>query len=293
MKRKRVRFCGRLNRRRRVGVTSHENRRWPEQTTYASNNGSGNDSVAWLLSVMPTRGILANKSLPLRLRLRLRGASQAHNQCQCLIIQVSNRLLLSVCHDLIPKTKQTHPCFSIRSLQHHHHRRILDSIAILDSTQRPKKTIYPHLHHSTLATMCQTETFKSHTCPHQWMTIVKPCGPEASFRNQYHTYKPARSGLKKFAQPGALSAPANSCPNCDKKGEYDANMTRIIIEKPWEAGNMGNGYNMTDGRGNVLHTRFAPGGHGPPGARYTACGVSRTRVHPQQPWEQNGCCMVM
>ncbi len=125
------------------------------------------------------------------------------------------------------------------------------------------------------------------------MTIVKPCGPKASFKNQYHIYKPARSGLKKLAQPGALSAPANSCPNCDKKGEYDANMTRIIIQKPSEAGNMGNGYNMADGRGNVLHTSYARGGYGPPGARYTACGVARTSVHPQQPWEQNRCCSVM
>ncbi|OCT53490.1 hypothetical protein CLCR_10966 [Cladophialophora carrionii] len=146
--------------------------------------------------------------------------------------------------------------------------------------------------------MCQTETFKSHTCPHQWMTIVKPCGPKASFKNQYHTYEPVRRGLKKLIQPGAIPAPANSCPNCDKKGDYDANMTRIIIQNPWEAGNMGNGYNMTDGRGNVLHTRYAYGAYGPPGARYTACGVTRASVprrqpQPQQPWEQDGCCRVM
>src|ERR1700761_4700343 len=140
--------------------------------------------------------------------------------------------------------------------------------------------------------MCQTETFKSHTCPHQWMSIVKPCAPNASFKSQYHQYKPARSGLKRLTQAGYISAPANSCPNCDKNGDYDANTTRLIIKKPWEAGNMGNGYNMTDGRGNVLQPRYSRGGYMPPGASYTACGVTRVS-RPPQPWEQNGCCVVM
>ena len=137
--------------------------------------------------------------------------------------------------------------------------------------------------------MCQVETFKSHTCPHEWMTIVKPCGPTASFKDQYHRFKPARKSLGKTPRP--ISAPANSCPNCDKKGDYDANLTRIILKNAREAGNMGNGYNMTDGRGNVLQPARQHGGL-PLGASYTACGVSRTSV-PQQPWRQNGCCVVM
>jgi hypothetical protein len=142
--------------------------------------------------------------------------------------------------------------------------------------------------------MCQTETFKSHTCHHQWMTIVKPCRPNASFNDQLHQYKPVRGGLRKLTQSKYISAPANSCPNCDKKGDYDADTTRFILKSPWEAGNIGNGYNMTDGMGNVLQPRFAyAGSFMPPATSYTACGVSRMSV-PRQPWQQQGgCCIVM
>jgi len=148
-----------------------------------------------------------------------------------------------------------------------------------------------------ISKMCKTEIFKSHTCPHKWMTIVAPCSKGASFKNKYHRYTSARGMLAM----GAIAAPANTCPNCDKKGDYDANMTRFILKGPWEAGNMGNGYDMTDGRGNVIQPRYGyqyGNGHGtggcmPPGARHTSCGVSRTSI-PQQPYYgQPGCCAVM
>ncbi|EXJ72647.1 uncharacterized protein A1O5_03793 [Cladophialophora psammophila CBS 110553] len=140
--------------------------------------------------------------------------------------------------------------------------------------------------------MCKTEAFKSHTCPHHWMSIVKPCGPEASFKNQTHQYKPARSAWKRMVQPEYISAPADSCPNCDLKGDYDADKTRIILKKPWEAGNLGNGYNMTDGHGRVLpvyHYR----GH-LPSSTYPSSGPTRVSMAPPDgQWQQAGCCVVM
>ncbi|OAP58442.1 hypothetical protein AYL99_07532 [Fonsecaea erecta] len=134
--------------------------------------------------------------------------------------------------------------------------------------------------------MCKTEAFKSHTCPHHWMSIVKPCGPEASFKNQAHQYTPARSAWKRLVQPEYLSAPAKSCPNCNLKGDYDADKTRIILRNPGEAGNLGNGYNMTDGRG-----RVTPANH------YTRHGrpmsYAPTGFHTNGQWQQAGCCTVM
>ena len=145
-------------------------------------------------------------------------------------------------------------------------------------------------------TMCKTETYKSHTCNHKWMTIVKPCETGASFNNQCHNWKPARSGLKKITQPSYLSAPANSCPNCDKKGEYDAGLTRMILEKPSQMGNMLNGYNMPGGGVTVTQPTDGYGaGIMVPGASYTTCGITRTSA-PYPPYpshQQGGSCVLM
>jgi hypothetical protein len=126
------------------------------------------------------------------------------------------------------------------------------------------------------------------------MTIVKPCSKDANFsKEQTHEFKPARGGLKKLLQPGYISAPANTCPNCDKMGSYDAKKTRMIISNAREAGNMGNGYDMTDGYGKTLQPQYPWGAYPPLGYTTTsACGVTRISGPPQS-YQQSGCCTVM
>ncbi|EXJ89358.1 hypothetical protein A1O3_02425, partial [Capronia epimyces CBS 606.96] len=100
--------------------------------------------------------------------------------------------------------------------------------------------------------MCQVESHKSQTCGHKWATIVKHCHEGAGFsENSVHAFTRARTGL---FQPKYIPAPAGSCPNCDKKGDYDANETRMILgRKDKESrGTLGNGYTMTDGYGKPL-----------------------------------------
>ena len=138
-------------------------------------------------------------------------------------------------------------------------------------------------------TMCQTEGFKSHTCQHKWMTIVSPCKPGAGFStNNYHQYTRARPGplAAKF-----ISAAANSCPSCDKKGEYDGNVTRMVSDQKDQWGGLGNGYSMTDGQGNVLPYGQGNGTPMPShyGYKYTSCGTVRV----SQPGTSMGCCNVM
>jgi len=97
--------------------------------------------------------------------------------------------------------------------------------------------------------MCQTQTFKSKDplCNHSWMVIVKQCAPGVTFGNT-----PVHHFLK-FGQcfQKSLILPATYCPNCGQRGQYDANFTRIKLKRGQE-GNCGNGYNMTDGNGNLL-----------------------------------------
>jgi hypothetical protein len=143
-----------------------------------------------------------------------------------------------------------------------------------------ERLLFSHTISDLAFTMCQIEKFQSHTCAHKWMSIVKPCRPNASFNNRLHKYKPVRSGLQGFLQPGYISAPANTCPNCDRQGDYDAERTRFILESPANAGNLGNGYDMTDGHGNVLRPKYQYG-----------WGGIRIRVPPYP--RQGGCCVVM
>jgi hypothetical protein len=171
--------------------------------------------------------------------------------------------------------------------------------------------------------MCQTELFKSATCAHKWMAIVKPCTNTASFSSsKYHTYKPVRKGP---FTPKYITAPANSCPSCDRKGDYDSDMIRFVLRDGdgWGAhvngGNLRNGYDLTDGYENVIQPQYGYGmgyggmggygggyGHGghpgvalmPPGTTINGCGFSRTTL-PQQYYHQHpsgqggGCCNVM
>ncbi|EXJ95324.1 hypothetical protein A1O1_00444, partial [Capronia coronata CBS 617.96] len=114
--------------------------------------------------------------------------------------------------------------------------------------------------------MCQVESHKSQTCGHKWATIVEQCHKGAGFsKTSVHPITKARTGL---CQPRYISAPAGSCPNCDKKGDYDANGTRMILGKR-DRGTLGNGYTMTDGYGKPLPMS----GSYPYGYSVTACGM--------------------
>lgn len=133
--------------------------------------------------------------------------------------------------------------------------------------------------------MCQTESFQSHTCAHRWMTIVKPCQPGTGFSSaHYHKYTPTRKGSLAVRY---VAAAANSCPSCDKKGDYDGNLTRMVLDQPSQTGGLGNGYTMTDGRGNVL-----PWGQGngvPVPMQRSTCPA---RMGPR-PAASVNCCVVM
>lgn len=82
------------------------------------------------------------------------------------------------------------------------------------------------------------------------MTIIVPCIPGRGFSTlpPAHEYKPVRNGL---LDPQFVVAPPRTCPNCDMLGHYNANLTRIIMERG-QGGGLGNGYTMTDGYGNTL-----------------------------------------
>jgi hypothetical protein len=143
--------------------------------------------------------------------------------------------------------------------------------------------------------MCQTESFKSCICSHKWMTIVSICEPGAGFnRYERHQFTKTRKGP---LQSRFVSAGAHTCPSCDKKGNYDGNLTRIVLEKGQASGNLGNGYDMTDGRGNVIpvgghgDAQYPSGyGNGSPG--YTINGVAApNQTRPSS--AQVVCCLVM
>jgi len=155
---------------------------------------------------------------------------------------------------------------------------------------RPRRRAATNIHAldfnpRALPKMCQTELNKSFTCRHRWLTIVKECQPGMGFNQQIHPYTPARSG---WFQPKYFSAAAKTCPNCDKKGEYDWNKTRIILDNKWDQGTMGNGYSMTDGYGRPLPGHFwAPYQSG---YSFTSCGMTRASSRRGDP----GCgCTVM
>ena len=99
--------------------------------------------------------------------------------------------------------------------------------------------------------MCRVERFRSPTCPHKWMTIIAPCSPSSNFSTvqlNIHIFQPVRN---RIWDPEYVMAPPHTCPNCNMRSNYDATMTRIILE-PGQGGGLGNGYTMTDGYGNIL-----------------------------------------
>ena len=75
--------------------------------------------------------------------------------------------------------------------------------------------------------MCTATGFKSRTCAHKWLTITKPCGTGKGFDSCHlHSFDGENAFL---GGPKYFWAPANSCPECNKKGQYNGNVTRMVL----------------------------------------------------------------
>ena len=77
---------------------------------------------------------------------------------------------------------------------------------------------------STIRSMCTVQFWKSKQCGHQWLTIKKPCKPSRGF-DDCPSFQTRRARVP--GGPG-FWASKGSCPWHDKKGEYDANLTRVV-----------------------------------------------------------------
>lgn len=78
--------------------------------------------------------------------------------------------------------------------------------------------------------MCRTTAYKSTTCQHRWLTITTRCSPGAGFTSTpIHEFRFSEASL--FGSPRFQKAPAGTCPNCDMKGQYDGNTTRLLLRK--------------------------------------------------------------
>lgn len=72
--------------------------------------------------------------------------------------------------------------------------------------------------------MCTVQFWKSRTCGHKWLTIKKSCQEGRGFNN-CPSFDP---GLARVQRGPSYWAPPGSCPEHDKKGEYDGNTMRMI-----------------------------------------------------------------
>jgi len=87
--------------------------------------------------------------------------------------------------------------------------------------------------------MCTATAFKSATCLHKWLTVTLPCGPGMGFDHYArHTFTGPTSIC---GGPRYISAPAYSCPTCNKKDQYDGNKTRMVLRDQTPFG-IGYGY---------------------------------------------------
>lgn len=76
--------------------------------------------------------------------------------------------------------------------------------------------------------MCRTTGYKSTTCGHRWLTITTRCAPNMGFTNTpIHEFR--ADGFSLFGTPKYQKAAAGTCPNCDLKGQYDGNTTRMVL----------------------------------------------------------------
>lgn len=78
-----------------------------------------------------------------------------------------------------------------------------------------------------MTAMCRTTAYRSTTCNHRWLTITARCGPNVGFTTTpIHEF---RCDSMFFGKLKFMKAPAGSCPNCNLKGQYDGNTTRMVL----------------------------------------------------------------
>ena len=104
---------------------------------------------------------------------------------------------------------------------------------------------------TTAVIMCTSKFLQGYACIHTWAEIVTPCAEGKGFSN-CSTFTDGmihkRSGLRRSI------APKESCPICDKKGEYDGNKMRTI--KSTSYGGVG-GFHGASKSSPGLHCVFA------------------------------------
>lgn len=79
--------------------------------------------------------------------------------------------------------------------------------------------------------MCQTIGYKSIQCGHHWLCITKPCGPGMNFNTTPWHYFQGNRTLFNCGRIKFFNAPIGSCPNCDMRGIYNGDTTRLVICK--------------------------------------------------------------
>lgn len=73
--------------------------------------------------------------------------------------------------------------------------------------------------------MCKVQIWRSATCPHFWVSLVKPCEEGKNIQN-CPTFEDGKIRPKDEAR--AAWAPPKSCPHCDKKDDYDGSQIRMV-----------------------------------------------------------------
>jgi len=99
--------------------------------------------------------------------------------------------------------------------------------ASVQETPRVRLWYPPNTQHQQLSrfsSMCKTAFWRSGTCSHRWVTLVKPCADDRNFGNCPYF----ANGTAQGRYRGPLPALANTCPECDKKNDYDGDATRMV-----------------------------------------------------------------
>jgi hypothetical protein len=107
--------------------------------------------------------------------------------------------------------------------------------------------------------MCRATAFQSRTCRHRWLTITTPCSPAVGFDNAPHHRFDTDTAL--LGGPKYVPAPAHSCPECNKKGQYDGNRTRMVVGKDGFCG-VGEAGAPAYGWASAFGTGYAGSGYG-------------------------------
>lgn len=76
--------------------------------------------------------------------------------------------------------------------------------------------------------MCRAIGYKANACGHRWLVITTRCAPNMGFTNTpYHEFRV--DGVSILGNPQYEKAPAGTCPNCDRRGQYDGNTIRMVL----------------------------------------------------------------